>query len=138
MLKVCQTEFKHNKSIDCKSQFFEYNRLSNNNAESYFSHLKNNLLQLEKRKMKNKLTLSQLAIPIFQDLQSKYIEFGYLNYNFKDKSDKRSTKEAIEEVWKDKKNSINREKGFYYNNDLKLSKFNSITTQTGKILSIVE
>jgi len=74
ILKIFQTDFQENKLIDRNSLFFNYSRLSNNNAEGYFSHLKTNLLQLEKKKLKNKLTLSQLAIPIFEDLQSKYIE----------------------------------------------------------------
>jgi hypothetical protein len=135
ILKICQTDFHENKLIDRNSLFFHYSRLSNNNAEGYFSHLKTNLLQLEKKKLKNKLTLSQLAIPIFEDLQSKYIEFGYVNYSENNYNIK-NVKESIEEIWKDKKRVIDRQKGFYYNNNLKLSKFNNISTQTGIICSV--
>ena len=135
ILKIFQTDFQENKLIDRNSVFFNYSRLSNNNAEGYFSHLKTNLLQLEKKKLKNKLTLSQLAIPIFEDLQSKYIEFGYVNYSENNYNIK-NVKESIEEIWKDKKRVIDRQKGFYYNNNLKLSKFNNISTQTGIICSV--
>ena len=124
MLKISKLDFEN--KIDKNSKFFSLSRLDNNNAESYFSHLKTRLLQLNERKLKNKLLLSQISIPIKEDIESKYIEYGYSSIFSQNNEPKIKSSENIKEVWKDKNEKYFRVKGFYYKNNLKYS----ISTQT--------
>lgn len=142
MIHVSQKEFRTYEKIDSKSPFFDLTRLSNNNCESYFKYLKHNLLKLDERKRFNTLRLSEIAIPIHNDLEAKYIDYEYgaiLNY-LKSKASKKSQQSAFdmrENYFKatDYEPKYKREHGFYYKNRLELNIDNS---SCGKFLHTIQ
>lgn len=96
-------------------------RLTNNAVESWFSHLKNNILKY------GKVRTSEHVALIYKRIKSKYFVHYYVDSNesnnestddeSNDDDDVKNKKiKQIEEKWVDKKSKIKREKGFYYKN----------------------
>lgn len=136
MLRVCQSEFKTFRKIDETSPFFDLTRLSNNNVESYFKYLKHDLLKLNERKRANKMMLSEILIPIQNDLTSKYIEYQYgslLSQIIKKRDEKQKEDEEgnvkketafdLKELYHKATDKVpfQRKKGYYYENILKFN-----------------
>ena len=125
ILRQCQNQYP---AIYISDQF---TRLTNNPVESYFGHLKNQILNRQKR-----LLPSELCSKLYLNIQAIFIEYKFPDVEISKR------KREIEEVWK--KGSKSKRNGTYYDSvnsfgqfDLRASKdSNPLDTTTYKSFKI--
>ncbi len=144
ILKKSQFEFTYEESIDEQSPFFERTRLTNQIAENYHKNLKNNILQINKQNRQLKLKVSSISMPIWRDLNAKFIENDYNSFYEKLKASMIKIKDInittvydFKEMWQKGIPHNRMEKSVYYNHKANLMKMNSyFYKQTGKLYEI--